>query len=73
MKESGVIQFGYPPVRIDIINTVDGVDFTECFQNKNEIEIDGLTVNFISLEDLLKNKRATARPRDIDYIENLRE
>jgi predicted nucleotidyltransferase len=70
-KEYGVIQLGYPPVRIDIINTVDGVNFEECFQRKSVIEIDNVPVNFISLEDLVKNKKTIARPRDIDDIENL--
>ena len=70
-KEYGIVQLGYPPVRIDIINTVDGVDFGECFLKKSIIEIDGLSVNFIGLEDLIKNKKTTARPRDIDDVENL--
>lgn len=70
-KEYGIVQFGYPPVRIDIINSVDGVNFEECFQKKSIIEIDGLPVNFISLEDLITNKKTTARPRDIDDVENL--
>jgi len=71
IKEYGIIQLGYPPVRIDIMNTLDGVTFDDCFKNKSIIEIDSLPVNFISLNDLIKNKKATARPLDIDDIENL--
>lgn len=70
-REYGVVQIGYPPVRIDIINNVDGVTFENCFKKKSIIEIDGLPVNFISLEDLITNKKTTARPRDIDDVENL--
>jgi predicted nucleotidyltransferase len=70
-KEGNIIQLGYPPVRIDIINQVDGVNFSECFKNKKEITVEGLTLNFIGYEDLLKNKRKSSRPRDIDDIENL--
>lgn len=70
-KQYGIIQLGYPPVRIDIINTIDGVEFNECYSRKAVFDIDGLKVNFIKLEDLIKNKKATARPRDIDDIENL--
>lgn len=70
-KQYGIIQLGYPPVRIDIINTIDGVHFDECYARKAVFEIDGLKINFIKLEDLIKNKKATARPRDIDDIENL--
>jgi len=70
-KDESIIQLGYPPVRIDIINQIDGVIFSECFPNKKEIMIDDILVNFIGYEDLLKNKRKTARPRDIDDIDNL--
>lgn len=70
-KKYGIIQLGYPPVRIDIINNVDGVNFEECFQKKSIIEVENLQVNFISLEDLITNKKTTARPRDIDDVENL--
>lgn len=70
-KEYGIVQLGYPPLRIDIINNLDGVNFEECFQKKSIIEIDDLPVNFISLEDLIINKKTTARPRDIDDVENL--
>lgn len=66
-----MVQLGYARVRIDLINTVDGVNFEECFRRKSIIEIEGLTVNFISLEDLLKNKKAAAHPRNINVIENL--
>ena len=71
IKKYGIVQLGYPPVRIDIINNVDGVNFQECFQKKSIIEIENLQVNFISLEDLITNKKTTARPRDIDDVENL--
>lgn len=70
-KQYGIIQLGYPPVRIDIINTIDGVGFTECYARKAVFDIDGLKINFINFEDLIKNKKTTARPRDIDDIENL--
>jgi predicted nucleotidyltransferase len=70
-KEYGIVQFGYPPVRIDVINNVDGVNFNDCYQKKLIIEIDDLHVNFISLEDLIINKKTIARPRDLDDVENL--
>ena len=70
-KQGNIIQLGYPPVRIDIINQVDGVDFTKCFKNKKDVNVEDLTLYFIGYEDLLTNKRKTARPRDIDDIENL--
>lgn len=70
-KDGSIIQLGYPPIRIDIINQVDGVKFSECFTNKKIVKVDNLQVNFIGYDDLIKNKKATSRPRDIDDIQNL--
>lgn len=71
MKIGNVIQLGYPPLRTDLLTEIDGVTFIESYENRNEIEIDGLKVNFIGFNELIKNKKATGRARDIDDIENL--
>ena len=71
-KPSNVIQLGYPPLRIDLLTEIDGVSFEECFRNRKEVSIDNLTVNFIGYEDLLKNKKESGRPRDIDDIDHLK-
>lgn len=70
-KEGNIVQLGYPPLRIDLLTQIDGVTFDECFKNKKEVEIEGLVVNFIGYQDLLKNKKGTGRLRDIDDINNL--
>lgn len=70
-KEGNIIQLGYPPLRIDLLTQIDGVTFSECYQNKIQVEIDGLNVNFIGYNDLLKNKKESGRLRDLDDIENL--
>ncbi len=71
-KPGNVIQLGYPPLRIDLLTEIDGVTFEECFSNRKEVIIDDLTVNFIGYEDLLKNKKESGRPRDIDDIDHLK-
>ena len=71
VKEGIVIQLGYPPIRIDLINQLDGVVFESCIKNKFMVIVDDLEINFIGLEDLKKNKKATGRHRDIDDLENL--
>ena len=71
MLEGNVIQMGYPPLRIDLLNHIDGVSFNECYANRKVIEIDKLAVNFISYADLLKNKRASNRPQDAADLDNL--
>jgi hypothetical protein len=40
------IQLGYPPSRIDLITTPDGIDFETCYQTKIEVIIDNIPVNF---------------------------
>ena len=70
-KQGNIIQLGYPPIRIDIINQVDGVNFSDCYTNKKEVKADDINLYFIGYDDLLKNKKTTSRPRDIDDIENL--
>ncbi|HEY1869581.1 MAG TPA: nucleotidyltransferase [Chitinophagaceae bacterium] len=71
-KPGNVIQLGHPPLRIDLLTEIDGVTFKECFNNRKEVTIDGLQVNFIGYDDLLKNKKESGRHRDIDDIDNLR-
>lgn len=70
-KSGNVIQLGYPPLRIDLLTEIDGVRFESCFPNRKEVMIDNLKINFIGYADLLKNKRQSGRPRDIDDIDNL--
>lgn len=71
-KAGNVIQLGYPPLRIDLLTEIDGVIFKECFVNRKEVVIAGIKVNFIGYNDLLKNKKKSGRPRDIDDIDNLK-
>ena len=71
IKEGNVVQLGYPPLRIDLLTNIDGVTFDDCFPNRKIVEIDELTVNFIGYQDLLKNKKASGRLRDLDDLDNL--
>ena len=60
-----VLMLGKPPYRIDLISEIDGVVFDEAWSRKERGMLDGLPVWFISLSDLLANKRAAARDKDI--------
>jgi len=68
-----IVQLGYPPLRIDLLNDIDGVTFQECYKNRKEVSFEGLVVNFIGYQDLLKNKKESGRHRDLDDLENLSE
>ena len=67
-----VIQMGNPPLRIDILTEIDGVGFEDCFPNKKVVTIAGLQFNFISYQDLIKNKLASGRAKDLDDVSNLK-
>lgn len=66
-----IIQLGYPPERIDLLTTLPGVVFEECYANRVEVDVDGVTLTFIDLENLKKNKRASGRFQDLADLENL--
>lgn len=66
-----IVQLGYPPSRIDIITTLPGVAFEECYTMRVEIPVDGLTIHFIDLENLKNNKLASGRYQDLADLENL--
>jgi predicted nucleotidyltransferase len=68
-----VIQLGFPPRRIDLLTSIDGVEFAASFQKKMDVVIDGLTLHFISLEDFKANKRASGRLQDRADLESLGE
>ena len=71
LENDQIIQLGYPPNRIDILTTLQEVKFEECYNAKIEIEIQGIKINFIDLQNLKRNKRATGRPQDLADAENL--
>jgi len=66
------IQLGRPPYRIDILTSIDAVTFSRAYRRRRMVRAGTLTIPFIALEDLLKNKRATGRPQDLADVEKLR-
>ena len=68
-----IIRMGVPPMRIEVLTEIDGVDFKECYAARITAEIDNQPVNLISRRDLRINKKASGRYKDLDDIENLPE
>lgn len=64
---------GYPPIRIDIINDLDGVTFDECYSRKNLIPVEGLELRYIHYSDLVKNKLSTGRGKDKIDVEEMQK
>jgi len=71
LKKNSIVRMGLPPMRIEILTTISGVDFEECFQQKVVDEIDGVEVSIIGLKQLKVNKKASGRHKDLDDFENL--
>lgn len=71
LEPDQIIQLGYPPSRIDIVTTVEGVDFESCYSSRVITTIDNVPMNFIDLENLKKNKKASGRLQDLADLENL--
>lgn len=66
-----VIQLGYPPDRNDILVSITGVEFSDCYPERIEANVDEVKINFIDLEHLKQNKKASARLQDLADLENL--
>ncbi|MGQ0573510.1 MAG: nucleotidyl transferase AbiEii/AbiGii toxin family protein [Pseudonocardia sp.] len=66
-----VVQLGRAPKRIDLLTTIDGVTFEECWPVRVEIDIDGAAVPFIDVDHLVVNKRASGRTQDLADAETL--
>ena len=78
LTELGAIfQFGVPPNRIDLLNQIDGVSFEECWKNRVEVMVPSLEgevpVHFIGLSELIRNKTAAGRDKDLDDLRFLRK
>ena len=70
--EPGVIvQLGREPQRIDLLTFATGLEFRAAFENRVLVEIGGVEVPFISVDDLRTNKSATGRLRDLADVEDL--
>ncbi|MCC5929277.1 MAG: hypothetical protein JJU28_08540 [Cyclobacteriaceae bacterium] len=66
-----VFTFGRPPMAIDIVTSIQGVDFKDAIQNVNNIEVQGVSVSLLSMSDLIATKKASNRYKDLDDLENL--
>lgn len=71
LKEEKVIRMGVPPMRLEILTSIDGVRFDTCFKNRVIADFGDFKVNFISKGDLLINKRSSGRPQDLVDFDKL--
>lgn len=67
-----IYQLGRAPLRVDIMTSIDGVDFKDAWLRRNPGRLMGVDVNFISLDDLIRNKEASGRSSDLEHLKLLR-
>jgi hypothetical protein len=73
LEENSIIQLGHPPVRIDLLTSISGVTFAEAWAGRVAGDFDGVPVHYIGRQQLLRNKQAAGRPKDLgDAAELLR-
>lgn len=70
-SEGNVVQLGFPPVRIDLITSIDGITNEEVFSGLIRDDFYGMKVPIISKDHLKRNKQATGRTQDLLDLENL--
>lgn len=72
-KPDHVIQLGLPPVRIDLLTSLTGPSWQDVWSQKTSGSYGEVPVHYIGREQLITNKRATGRPRDLADLERLGE
>jgi predicted nucleotidyltransferase len=72
-KDDTVFQIGVAPRRIDIITAVSGLRFEQTFARSLAVDIEGIEVHIPSMSDLIRNKRASGRTKDIADAEALEQ
>ncbi|MFN3998222.1 nucleotidyltransferase [Algoriphagus sp.] len=72
-KPGYISQIGYPPLRIDILNNIDGVEFKDAFPNSKILTTENLEIRFIGLKDFIQNKSASGRPQDLVDIQEIKK
>jgi hypothetical protein len=70
-REETIFQIGVPPLRIDVITSIDGVEFMEAWPQRLETLFGGVAAYVISRQHLIQNKRAAARLQDLADVEQL--
>lgn len=72
-KPGQYFQIGLPPARIDVMQSISAVSFEQAWSNAKTVQIGGHDVKIISREDLIRNKLASGRPKDLVDADQLRK
>ncbi len=70
-KNGTIFQIGVAPRRIDIITEASGLQFEEVYNRALSVNIEGIEVHIPLIDDLIRNKRASGRTKDLADAEAL--
>lgn len=73
MGKRDVLFLGKTPFRIDILSGISGLTFAKVFRSKQDFNVDGMHIPVIDLENLIINKEASGRHKDLADVEVLRQ
>lgn len=68
-----IFQIGLPPIRVDVLNEIDGVEFSEAWQRRFKTRFADQPASVLAVEDLIRNKKASGRLQDLADVERLEE
>jgi len=71
LQPETVIQLGRPPARIDLLTSIDGVEFEPCYARRVVMSVGGVDLPIIHVDDFRANKRASGRAKDLADLESL--
>ena len=71
LNDNEVARMGIPPFRIEVLTTIDGVSFSECYSERVTADVSGVEMSLISLPRLKENKKASGRSKDVTDLEYL--
>jgi hypothetical protein len=73
LQKKNVVRMGNFPLRIEILTSISGVEFDECYRNRIMDFFDDIEIPIINLKDLKKNKEAGGRLKDLDDLQHLQK
>jgi len=72
-RDRNVVRMGVPPVKIEILNYLEGPGFDAAYGRRKTVEVENISINVIGLDDLYANKSAVGRPQDLVDVDKLKE
>ncbi len=71
LEPDRIVRMGMPPFRIEILTSISGVEFNECYLKRTNAVLDTVPVSLIDIDNLKLNKQASGRPKDLNDLLNL--